>query len=434
MPPSTGIPTLVRTKSTSSDSTWDLLEDDLPLRWATDYVGLAAVGSRLTSTSVNCYALWRDNNARGQGGALLAVATKSNILLYEKPKGERAFRFVKVSHMAFEYTTLPTQRICVQEFYTPLQARNLTFTQQSVQDVTRSFSDVGFSTSSRYQPPGSADILHPVRSTKAVRSATLGYNIQLSLFVIFDKKAGLIRVADSAVGEVELANDGALSPDVLRPRELSSSSGSRRSRLSDIHGKGPWLLPTRLDLPATTSGRQSTLPRTVYFLTRGKQTHILPSPLPATISTVPPLLTLTWESQPSSITPRVCDPCENGASALLQLVALGEDGVEVLEISLSFLNRGKGKARAEVPVRASLDISAGFLCTGGHWHRPNYSPQLTRSHSVASDISFGSLDTDELASKLQQEQGVYGWCQKDVRDWRIFWVGGSGEDSNAQGP
>src|SRR5882762_7259833 len=93
MPPSTGIPTLVRTKSTSSDSTWDLLEDDLPLRWATDYVGLAAVGSRLTSTSVNCYALWRDNNARGQGGALLAVATKSNILLYEKPKGERAFRF-----------------------------------------------------------------------------------------------------------------------------------------------------------------------------------------------------------------------------------------------------------------------------------------------------------------------------------------------------
>jgi hypothetical protein len=31
-----------------------------------------------------------------RGGQLLAVATKNNILLYETPKGERAFRFVKV--------------------------------------------------------------------------------------------------------------------------------------------------------------------------------------------------------------------------------------------------------------------------------------------------------------------------------------------------
>ena len=77
--------------------------DDLPLRWATDYVCLAAAGSRLVNTSVNCYSLWH----QGQGGALLAVATKSNILLYEKPKGERAFRFVKVSHLAFAYSITP---------------------------------------------------------------------------------------------------------------------------------------------------------------------------------------------------------------------------------------------------------------------------------------------------------------------------------------
>ena len=102
VPPGRATPgraTPVRTDSAGSDSTWDMI-DDLPLRWATDYVGLAAAGSRLVSTSVNCYTLWRDSNARGQGGALLAVATKSNILLYEKPKGERAFRFVKVSHPA----------------------------------------------------------------------------------------------------------------------------------------------------------------------------------------------------------------------------------------------------------------------------------------------------------------------------------------------
>lgn len=72
--------------------------DDLPLRWATDYVPLAAQGSRLLNTSVSSYALYHDGNTRGRGGAHLAVATKSNILLYEKPKGERAFRFVKVSN------------------------------------------------------------------------------------------------------------------------------------------------------------------------------------------------------------------------------------------------------------------------------------------------------------------------------------------------
>lgn len=71
--------------------------DDLPLRWATDFVPLATAGSRLVNTSVLSYALWRnDDNRVGRGGQLLAIATKNNILLYETPKGERAFRFVKV--------------------------------------------------------------------------------------------------------------------------------------------------------------------------------------------------------------------------------------------------------------------------------------------------------------------------------------------------
>lgn len=70
--------------------------DDLPLRWATDFVPLASAGSRLLNASILSYALWRDDNRTGKGGQLLAVATKSNILLYETPRGERAFRFVKV--------------------------------------------------------------------------------------------------------------------------------------------------------------------------------------------------------------------------------------------------------------------------------------------------------------------------------------------------
>jgi len=81
----------------SIDGTWDVVED-LPLRWASDYVSLAISGSRLANTSVLFYDIWTDPTTGGSKGALLAVATKSTILLYETPKGERAFRFVKVSH------------------------------------------------------------------------------------------------------------------------------------------------------------------------------------------------------------------------------------------------------------------------------------------------------------------------------------------------
>jgi len=79
----------------NTDSSWDVVED-LPLRWATDFVPLATSGSRLEHASVLSYALWSDEHRKGKGGRLLAVATRSNILLYETPRGERAFRFVKV--------------------------------------------------------------------------------------------------------------------------------------------------------------------------------------------------------------------------------------------------------------------------------------------------------------------------------------------------
>lgn len=73
---------------------WDIV-DELPLRWATDYVPLASAGSRLANASVLTFAVRRDSN-HPRGNALLAVATKSSVLLYESPKGERAFRFLKV--------------------------------------------------------------------------------------------------------------------------------------------------------------------------------------------------------------------------------------------------------------------------------------------------------------------------------------------------
>ncbi len=82
-------------RQTPVDPGWDVIED-LPLRWATDYVPLAVPGSRLMNASVLTYALWR-NDDQPRGSALLAVAIKSAVLLYESPKGERAFRYVKVS-------------------------------------------------------------------------------------------------------------------------------------------------------------------------------------------------------------------------------------------------------------------------------------------------------------------------------------------------
>lgn len=84
----------------TADSSWDVVEDH-PLRWATDYVPLASPTSRLASLSVIAYTLWQEGGAGPGGGrhgrrTLLAVATKYNIFLYETPKGERAFHFVKV--------------------------------------------------------------------------------------------------------------------------------------------------------------------------------------------------------------------------------------------------------------------------------------------------------------------------------------------------
>ena len=78
------------------DSSWDMI-DDLPLRWATDFVPLASSGSRLLKSDINFFHLKKDTVTGFRGPSMLAVATKQSILLYDTPKGERAFRFIKVS-------------------------------------------------------------------------------------------------------------------------------------------------------------------------------------------------------------------------------------------------------------------------------------------------------------------------------------------------
>jgi hypothetical protein len=87
-------------RGSSAESDWDVVgNDDLPLRWATDYVPLTPQNPRLSTQSVLFFELHRCTD-QGRTTARLAIATKQNILLYEAIRGERAFRFVKVRSVA----------------------------------------------------------------------------------------------------------------------------------------------------------------------------------------------------------------------------------------------------------------------------------------------------------------------------------------------
>lgn len=93
---------------------------DPSIRWATDYIPLASSGSRLASTSALLFATWSDEGRKGKGtgGQLLAIATKNNVLLYETPKGERAYKFVKVccSTESMSYTLISPNRNSILPF------------------------------------------------------------------------------------------------------------------------------------------------------------------------------------------------------------------------------------------------------------------------------------------------------------------------------
>ncbi|KAH9948800.1 hypothetical protein B0H21DRAFT_689519 [Amylocystis lapponica] len=383
-------------------SSWDVVED-LPLRWATHYTPLAAAGSRLLNTSILFFDLYRNEGQRSRGGALLAVATKSNIFLYEAPKGERAFHLVKACHAH-------------SEFYTPLTARNITFVQHAVQDtILRSPSDITPRT----------NVLHPQRHSRVVSTGAplQRHSHQLSLFVIFEKKAGLIRIADSAVGEVELYDENIGAGLLAAP-----APGSPRRNRSSWDGrpftrdKAPWVPPVLADLPAPP-GRSAH----AYVLTRGKTSHVVAYPLPAHVDAAPPLHMLHWAAAPAQVRTRVC-------AGALQVVAFGEDGVEVQEVLPAALAERKGKARAVEPRRAQGDVGGdtGYLCTGGLWDRPLFQG-LTRSDSAQSydsDASGYELSAEELAGQMRMEAGFYGWVRKGLEDWRVFWVGGTAAGSN----
>jgi hypothetical protein len=134
----------------------------------------------------------------------------------------------------------------------------------------------------------------------------------------------------------------------------------------------------------------------------------------------------------------------------LQVIAFGEAGLEIYETPLSFLydgyrnanGNGKGKGRAVHPefIRAEEDLGGdvGHLQSGGNWDQAEelYSSGLDRAESFAPSVSSGAsvhtVDSDDVLMLLKQEAGMYGWCRKGLEDYRIFWLGGTYDDSNPE--
>jgi hypothetical protein len=115
---------------------------------------------------------------------------------------------------------------------------------------------------------------------------------------------------------------------------------------------------------------------------------------------------------------------------LLQLVAFGENGLEIQEMPVSFMSiKGKGRAFPDENVRAEEDLGgeAGFLSLGGNWDR--LEQILGSQHgplpSAASVFSVDTMDSTDILERMRKEEGIYGWCRKGLEDWRVFWVGGN---------
>lgn len=90
--PAPNTPRSPRSPTLETSSSWDFM-DDMPMRWATDFKPLFNPNSRVNG-SVTGYVLWRGSDAKAP--VKLAVSTRTNILLFETPPNERAFKFVKV--------------------------------------------------------------------------------------------------------------------------------------------------------------------------------------------------------------------------------------------------------------------------------------------------------------------------------------------------
>ena len=276
------------------------------------------------------------------------------------------------------------------------------------------------------------------------------------MFVVFEKRAGLIRISDASVSELELFDDGGgppsptgtsspqstLSSGTLSAHGTLSGHGFRRSidALGLLReGKGSWLPLRTLDVPYPPSANGEppsfSASKTVLFVSRGRRTHIVPSPLQNPLSSHPPLRAIRWHSHPRQITARLSTgPAKEPK---LQVVAFTDQGVEVVETGINSLfkppnldptmSKGKGKvlsmSTSEPLVRATWDSPdvAGYLARGGFWHtldtssgRPELKPPVLDSDA---SIHNGS------ETRTEAGKGIYAWAQKGIEDYRVVWLG-----------
>ncbi|KIO30205.1 hypothetical protein M407DRAFT_20674 [Tulasnella calospora MUT 4182] len=270
---------------------------------------------------------------------------------------------------------------------------------------------------------------------------------------------------------------------------MSPSSGPvRRHIAASFDGSAfwkshpPWLGLAELQLPplavtaaymmSSEESRLPSLPGSICFITRGRTTQIYPIPLPMSFNntalTTSPLKTLTWQQQATKVHARLClqgeaqnavpDSARVPPAPVLQVIGLGQEGVEIQELPLEFLlkkqdAKGKGKARAtfesDPVVRAFANVggAAGFLCCGGQWNKPMsrisspvgdirgvLNSPLTRQDTWASVDTFPTvsspIDQASVSSHvtlssgtIYESGGMYGWVSKGGEDYRVFWLG-----------
>lgn len=267
----------------------------------------------------------------------------------------------------------------------------------------------------------------------ASSSTPLRYGTHLSLFVVFDKRACLIRLSDSAVEEVDLPEDGSINPSA--PGLASTTSLRQRARLSsEIREMASrWIMPIRCELPIAGFPPEQGITEPVYILTKGRRTCVLPCPLPTKSSpSYIPLYDVFWKTHPRHVSTRVLIPEGDvqADSAVLQFIAFNENGIEIHETGVGFMRKGKGHAVPEDVVHAEEDMGeTGFLSMGGNWDRIDQpyglnAQGLSLFSAVSSTSSIDSTDSSDIVAHLSREAGVYGWYRKDPEDWRIFWLGG----------
>lgn len=408
------------TRNTGMSSSWDTVED-LPLRWATDFEPFHH--PKVANTNILFFELWKSDENGNYGRTMLAIGTPKSIVLFEAPRGERAFTYVK-------------------DYYTPHPAKSAKFIYQAVPDprIQPQYHTLSSSRSkeSLLSDHGS------VKSGQIRRISQPGLPAtpQLSLFLTFEKKAVVVRLSDAAVGEVDVYQDPTASSADLSPtHSLTNNHGAKLHKHNSEaarEGRSMWAPLVQLYLPVppqSATSSQSYVPseRLYYLITRGKHTYAYPTPLPIPVSLSQASYVYTWTAPPTQIAGRVVRGSDGSAS--LQLSGFGE-GVEIVEIPVAdiiagqkdrSIGRAAGKVRSDSGEARRTFVHEGFttgyLCSGGEWDKMSVTGNAWRS-SFARPILHRSMSDMSIEERSRvSDAGVYAWIQKDIEDYRVFWLG-----------